>query len=54
MSSNPARILNLEGGALEVGAPADFTAVDLGEKWIVDPKDFVSKGKNTRFAGRKV
>ena len=54
MSANPARILNLEGGALEVGAPADFTAVDLGEKWTIDPKDFVSKGKNTPFTGREV
>ena len=54
MSSNPARILNLEGGVLEVGAPADFTAVDLGEKWTIDPKDFVSKGKNTPFTGREV
>ena len=54
MSSNPARILNLEGGALEVGAPADFTAVDLDEKWVIDPKDFVSKGKNTPFTGREV
>ena len=54
MSSNPARILNLEGGVLEVGAPADFTAVDLDEKWTIDPKDFVSKGKNTPFTGREV
>ena len=54
MSSNPARILNLEGGVLEVGAPADFTAVDLDEKWVIDPKDFVSKGKNTPFTGREV
>lgn len=54
MSRNPAEILNLEGGSLEVGAPADFTAVDLSEEWTVDPAQFLSKGKNTPFAGRKV
>ena len=54
MSRNPAEILNLEGGSLEVGAPADFTAVDLNEEWTVDPTEFLSKGKNTPFAGRKV
>lgn len=54
MSGNPARILGLEGGSLAVGAPADFTAVDLDEEWVIDPKEFVSKGKNTPFGGRKV
>ena len=29
-------------------------AVDLDEKWTIDPKDFVSKGKNTPFTGREV
>lgn len=54
MSKAPAEILGLEGGELAVGAPADFTAVDLNEEWIVAPAQFVSKGKNTPFAGRKV
>ena len=54
MSGNPARTLGLEGGRLEVGAPADFIAVDPDEEWTVDPGKFVSKGKNTPFAGRKV
>ena len=54
MSANPAAILNLQGGTLEVGAPADLTIVDLNKTWTIDPKDFVSKGKNTPFAGREV
>lgn len=54
MSSAPARILGLEGGKIEVGAPADFTAVDLNEEWTIDPAQFVSKGKNSPFGGRKV
>lgn len=54
MSAAPARILGLEGGAIEEGAPADLTIADLGEKWTVDPAQFVSKGKNTPFVGREV
>ena len=54
MSANPARILGLEGGAIAVGAPADLMVADLNEKWTIDPADFVSKGKNTPFAGREV
>ena len=54
MSANLAAILNLQGGTLEVGAPADLTIVDLNKAWTIDPKDFVSKGKNTPFAGREV
>ena len=53
MSLAPRKILNL-GGGLKVGERADFTAVDLNEEWTIDPKDFLSKGKNTPFAGRKV
>lgn len=54
MSAAPARVLGLEGGAIEEGAIADLTIADLNEKWTIDPKDFVSKGKNTPFAGREV
>ncbi len=54
MSANPAAILGLTGGTVEVGAPADLTAADLGEEWTVDPAEFVSKGKNTPFKGMKV
>ena len=54
MSANPARILGLEGGAIAVGAPADLMVADLNEKWTIDPAEFVSKGKNTPFAGREV
>lgn len=54
MSTNPAHVLGLQGGKLEEGAPADFTVVDLDEEWTIDPAQFVSKGKNTPFGGRKV
>ena len=54
MSFNPAGILNLEGGELKEGAPADITIVDLNEKFVIDSKNFLSKGKNTPFNGFEV
>ena len=54
MSGHPAQILGLCGGKIAEGEPADFTVVDLNRQWTVDPKKFVSKGKNTPFTGRKV
>ena len=53
MSLAPRAILSL-GGGLKVGERADFTIVDLNEEWTINPEDFLSKGKNTPFAGRKV
>jgi dihydroorotase len=52
MSTSPARAFNLPGGTLRTGAPADVTVFDPAEKWVVDPGDFVSKSRNTPFAGR--
>jgi dihydroorotase len=52
MSAAPARAFNLPGGTLRDGAPADVTVFDPAVKWTVDPADFVSKSRNTPFAGR--
>ena len=54
MSGAPAHILGLEGGALAEGAVADLMLADLDAKYVIDSKDFVSKGKNTPFNGREV
>lgn len=54
MSTAPARILNLEGGVLEEGRVADIMLADLNEKYVIDSKKFVSKGKNTPFDGTEV
>lgn len=54
MSAAPARILGLEGGALVEGAVADIMLADLNAKYVIDSKDFVSKGKNTPFNGTEV
>ncbi|MEG2772371.1 MAG: amidohydrolase family protein, partial [Alistipes sp.] len=50
MSGNPRRIFAL-GGGLHVGAPADFTVLDLAADYVVDPTTFLSKGRSTPFAG---
>lgn len=54
MSAAPARILGLEGGAIEVGNTADLMIADLKEKYTIDSAKFVSKGKNTPFNGMEV
>ncbi|HEV7178240.1 MAG TPA: dihydroorotase [Candidatus Baltobacteraceae bacterium] len=51
LSTNPARILNVAGGTLRVGAAADVT-IFAEREWRVDPAQFASKGKATPFAGR--
>jgi len=51
MSCQPARAFNLPGGTLVEGAPADVTVFDLDMAWTVDPAKFLSKSRNTPFAG---
>jgi dihydroorotase len=51
MSCAPARIFNLPGGTLRRGTVADVTVFDPAAKWQVDPASFLSKGRNTPYAG---
>ncbi len=54
LTSEPAKILgNRYGklGTLSPGAEADIAIFDPDTEWVVDIKDFVSKGKNTPLAG---
>jgi dihydroorotase len=52
LSTNPARILGVEGGTLKVGAPADVTIFDLERKWTYRTEQGQSKSCNTPFDGR--
>jgi len=54
MSYNPARVIGVDKGTLEIGKMADIVIVDPQEEYIVDTKEFASMGKNTPFAGRKL
>ena len=54
MSTQPARIFNLPGGSLGVGAPADVVMFDPKARWTVDPSRFHSRSRNTPFGGRSL
>ncbi len=57
LTYEPARILGDKRGklgTLAIGAEADITIFDLDREWVVNTKDFASKGKNTPLAGEKL
>ncbi len=51
LSSNPARILGLPGGSLQVGAPADLVVIDPERRWTYHPSKGFSKSRNSPWAG---
>jgi dihydroorotase len=57
MTWEPARILGSRFGrlgTLEAGSPADITLINPEKEWVVDPKTFASKGKNTPLRGARL
>ena len=54
MSLNPARILSINKGSLEIGGAADITIIDINEEKIIDVSKFQSKSKNSPFGGMKL
>lgn len=53
LSAKPARMLKLYTGTIDPGMEANLVLVDLTQEERIQPASFVSKGKNTPFAGRK-
>ncbi|MGQ9546130.1 MAG: dihydroorotase [Dehalococcoidia bacterium] len=55
LTCEPARVIgqNDQLGTLTVGAPANVTILDPGKEWIVNSRNFASKGKNTPYDGYK-
>lgn len=54
LTLGPARIIGTrcgKPGTIRPGCQADVTIFDLNKEWIVNSRDFVSKGKNTPFDG---
>jgi dihydroorotase len=49
LTCNPARILGIDKGTLQVGGDADVTVIDPSASWKVDPRKFRSKSTNTPF-----
>jgi len=54
LTVGPARAFSLSRGTLKEGAAADITVFDPEREWIVDPKDFKSKSRNSPFHGWKL
>ncbi len=57
LTSEPAKIIGARYGklgTLEIGAPADVTVFAPNLEWVVDTKQFVSKGKNTPLDGERL
>lgn len=54
MSTNPARLLGLNKGKIEVGFEADFTLIDLDESYIYEEEDIKSKSKNSLLIGQEL
>ncbi len=54
LSVSPCRILNLAGGSLAPGSPADITVLDLEQEVAVEPERFRSLSRNTPFGGWKL
>ncbi len=57
LTCEPAKIIGKKyggAGTLDIGASADITIFDPNLEWIVDTKDFASKGKNTPLDGSRL
>jgi dihydroorotase len=54
MSLNPATLLRSEAGTLAEGVVADITVIDPNLEWTVVPEKFLSKSRNTPFAGTRL
>jgi dihydroorotase len=54
MSLKGAQLLRIDGGTLEEGMRADITLIDPIMEWKVDPAKFISKSRNSPFAGRRL
>lgn len=51
LTIKPAEAFGLNVGVIKEGAPADLVLLDLEHEETIDPETFLSKGKNTPFAG---
>ena len=54
LTCNPAKILKINKGNLNIGNDADFCILDINKPWVVKKENLISKSKNTSVEGRKL
>jgi dihydroorotase len=54
LSYNPAKMLGINKGNIDIGYVADITIINPNEVYTIDATTFESKGRNTPFHNRKV
>lgn len=54
LTAEPAKVFALEGGNLSIGSIADVTVIDTEKEWVVDEKEFYTKGAKSPFVGKKM
>ena len=54
LTINPARLLEIPGGKLAKGQPADMILFDPGKSWVVKADKLRSKSKNSPFENRNL
>ena len=54
LATNPAKLLGISGGTIEIGEPADLLLCDPDKKWVIREEQMRSKSKNTAFHGKEV
>jgi len=54
MTSNPAKILEINKGSLDLGNDSDLCVLDIKKPWVVKKSDLKSKSKNTPIEDRKL
>jgi dihydroorotase len=54
MTSNPAKILDIKKGSLDIGNDADLCILDINKPWVIKKSELKSKSKNTPVENRKL
>jgi len=54
LTLNPAKILGIDKGSLQIGRDADLCVVDINKPWVVNKNELLSKSKNTPIEDRKL
>ncbi len=54
LSTNPARILGIDRGSLQIGSDADIAIIDPAAQWTVRASQFCSKSRNTPMIGEQL